>query len=130
MGRQRGHPARRLPVGAGEEERLLRRSYAAFNARDVDGALALMHPDVDWPNGMEGGRVNGSDDVRAYWERQFDLIDSRVEPETFDELGDGRMSVTVHQVVRDVRGSVISDSRVRHVYELRDGLIVRMDIDP
>lgn len=111
-------------------EDLLGRAYAAFNARDVEAALELMHADVDWPNGMEGGRVHGRDDVRAYWERQFDLIDSRVEPESFDELGDGRVSVTVHQVVRNLEGSVMSDSHVRHVYELRDGLIVRMDIDP
>jgi ketosteroid isomerase-like protein len=111
-------------------EALLRRAYDAFNARDIDKALELMHPDVDWPNGMEGGRVHGRAAVRAYWERQFGLIDSRVTPEAFDELGDGRLSVTVHQVVRDVEGSVVSDSEVRHVYELRDGLIVRMDIDP
>jgi hypothetical protein len=37
-------------------EQLLRRAYEAFNARDIDAALALMHLDVDWPNGMEGGR--------------------------------------------------------------------------
>ena len=36
---------------------LLVKTYAAFNARDVDATLAAMHPDVDWPNGMEGGRV-------------------------------------------------------------------------
>ena len=36
-----------------ERERLLRTAYARFNARDVDGALALMHSDVDWPNVME-----------------------------------------------------------------------------
>jgi hypothetical protein len=89
-----------------------------------------MHPDVDWPNGMEGGRVQGRDEVRAYWERQFSVIDSHVEPEAFEELGDGRVSVTVHQVVRDLEGSVMSETRVRHVYELRDGLVIRMDIDP
>jgi ketosteroid isomerase-like protein len=49
-----------------EEERLLRRAYAAFNARDIDAALALMHPDVDWPNGMEGGREVGHEAVRTY----------------------------------------------------------------
>jgi ketosteroid isomerase-like protein len=111
-------------------ETLLRQAYDAFNARHLDAALDLMHPDVDWPNGMEGGRVNGRDAVRAYWERQFDLIDSRVEPRSFDELGDGRVSVTVHQVVRDLGGNVMSETEVRHVYELLDGLIVRMDIDP
>lgn len=109
-------------------EELLRRAYAAFNARDIDAALVLMHPDVDWPNGMEGGRVRGRDAVREYWERQFKLIDSHVEPEAFEDLQDGRVSVTVHQRVRDLDGAIVSNSRVRHVYELRDGLVTRMDI--
>jgi hypothetical protein len=37
---------------------LLAKTYAAFNARDVDATLAALHSDVDWPNGMEGGRVH------------------------------------------------------------------------
>jgi hypothetical protein len=30
---------------------LLTSAYKAFNARHSDAAAALMHPDVDWPNG-------------------------------------------------------------------------------
>ncbi|HZB34586.1 MAG TPA: nuclear transport factor 2 family protein [Gaiellaceae bacterium] len=112
-----------------EEERLLRRAYEAFNARDIDGALALMHPDVDWPNGMEGGRERGQAAVREYWTRQFGLIDSHVEPEGFEVDDDGRIAVDVHQVVRDLDGAVLSDDRVRHVYTLHDGLVERMDIE-
>ena len=108
-------------------EDLLLRAYAAFNARDIDGALAVMRPDVDWPNGMEGGRELGHDAVRAYWSRQFGLIDSHVEPESFDEV-DGKIVVQVHQVVRGLDGALLSDQRVEHVYTLRDGLIARMDI--
>ena len=89
-----------------------------------------MHPQVDWPNGMEGGRVVGREAVREYWERQFSLIDSRVEPVAFEELSDGRLSVTVDQRVRDLSGRVLSEAEVRHVYSFRDGLIIRMDIDP
>jgi ketosteroid isomerase-like protein len=111
-----------------EEERLLRRAYAAFNARDIDGALALMHPDVDWPNGMDGGRERGREAVRAYWTRQFGLIDSYVAPETFEVDAEGRVVVGVHQVVRDLEGAVLSDGRVRHIYSFRDGLVARMDI--
>ena len=48
-----------------DDLRLLERMYAAFNARDVDSVLAAMHADVDWPNGLEGGRVVGHDAVRA-----------------------------------------------------------------
>ena len=42
---------------------------------------------------------------------------------------DGRVAVEVHQVVRDLRGDVLVDSRVVHVYETRDGVVVRMDIE-
>ena len=27
---------------------LLKSAYAAFNRRDIDAALALMHPEVEW----------------------------------------------------------------------------------
>jgi hypothetical protein len=112
-----------------EEERLLRRAYAAFNARDIDAALALMHPDVDWPNGMEGGRERGHAAVRAYWTKQFAMIDSHVEPVGFEGDEDGRIAVDVHQVVRDLAGDVVSDGRMRHVYTFEDGLVVRMNIE-
>jgi hypothetical protein len=111
-----------------DEERLLRRAYEAFNARDIDGALALMHPDVDWPNGMEGGREVGHGAVRAYWTRQFELIASRVDPTAFSTDEEGRVVVDVHQVVRDPEGELISEGEVQHVYTFRDGLVERMDI--
>jgi aspartyl-tRNA(Asn)/glutamyl-tRNA(Gln) amidotransferase subunit A len=47
-------------------ETLLRRCYAAFNARDSDGALAQMAPDVMWPNAWEGGWLKGRDKIRHY----------------------------------------------------------------
>lgn len=109
-------------------ERLLRCAYAAFNARDIDGALATMHADVDWPNGMEGGRLHGHQEVRDYWRRQFDLIDSRVEPRQIEQRPDGQMIVTVHQVVRDRAGSTVSRNTVEHRYVIGEGLIERMDI--
>jgi ketosteroid isomerase-like protein len=110
-------------------EELLRRAYAAFNARDLDGALVLMHPDVDWPNAIDGGRVHGHDEVRAYWERQFETIDPHVEPEGFSEE-DGRIAVAVHQVVRTREGELFADQRLRHVYTVREGRIARMEIEP
>jgi hypothetical protein len=113
---------------AAEREELLRSAYDAFNARDIERALVLMVPDVDWPNGMEGGRVHGHDAVRAYWERQFGMIDSRVSPSAFEPLDDGRVAVRVHQVVRSLDGDVLSDDDVTHVYSFSDGLVSRMEI--
>jgi ketosteroid isomerase-like protein len=114
---------------AAEHQELLTGAYAAFNARDIERALVLMHPDVDWPNGMEGGRVHGHDEVREYWTRQFGLIDSRVEPVGFETLDDGRVAVRVHQVVRDTGGALLSDSHVMHVYSFTGGVVARMEIE-
>ena len=111
------------------EHDLLIESYNAFNARDIDAALAFMHPDVEWPNGMEGGYVHGHDAVRAYWTRQWGLIDPHVEPRSIEPAEDGRTRVVnVHQVVRDLAGNVISDSMVQHIYRIEDGLVRHMEI--
>jgi hypothetical protein len=112
-----------------EAERILSAAYAAFNARDLDAAIELMHPEVDWANAWEGGRVHGKTAVRAYWERQFAEISSKVDPEVFSREPDGSVTVEVHQVVRDAEtGKLLADSKVRHRYLLSGDLIVRMDV--
>jgi ketosteroid isomerase-like protein len=111
-------------------EQLLRHVYAAFNRREIDTVLAAMHPDVDWPNGWEGGREHGREAVRDYWTRQFKAVSSNVEPQSFRTEDDGRMVVTVHQVVHDLSGKLLSDSMVEHIYTIENGLIRKMDIRP
>lgn len=111
-----------------DNDEVLRYAYAAFNARNVDAALATMHPDVDWPNGMEGGRVIGHQAVREYWTRQWTLIDPRVEPVSFATLHDGRIAVDVRQVVHDSAGRLLLDQPARHLYRIEDGLVREMEI--
>ena len=106
----------------------MKKAYAAFNARDLDGALATMKPDVVWPNGMEGGVVHGHEGVRAYWTRQWGMIDPHVDPTGFTDESDGRIAVSVHQVIRDLSGKLLMDRMVEHVYSLKDGLISSMEI--
>lgn len=102
--------------------------YAAFNRRDIDGIFAYMRTDVDWPNAMEGGRVHGLDEVRAYWTRQWNQLNPRVDPVGIRDQEDGTTVVDVHQVVRDLAGNLLIDHMVQHVYSIQDGLITRMDI--
>ena len=111
-------------------ERLLGRIYESFNRRDVDTVLAAMHPAVDWPNGWEGGRVTGRDEVRTYWRRQWAVVDPTVIPVAFEHGSDGRISVRVQQTVRDLSGNLLADGEVVHVYTFEDGLIKAMDIQP
>jgi len=110
------------------EIEMLQRMYAAFNRRDIETVLASMHADVDWPNGMEGGRVLGKAAVREYWRRQFEVLDPNVEPKKFTREADGRIAIDVHQVVRDKSGKLVVDQMVEHVYEFWDGLIQSMEI--
>ncbi len=87
-----------------------------------------MHPEVDWPNAMEGGRVHGHAEVRAYWERQWGTFDSRVQPLRIEQGRGGCLVAMVRQLVRDLAGSVLSEETVEHHYTITGGLIERMDI--
>jgi len=87
-----------------------------------------MHPDVESANGLEGGYVHGHEAVRDYWTRQWMLIDPHVEPRRFTTDDAARIVVDLHQVVRDLAGRVMSDQMVQHVYEIKDGLVKRMEI--
>jgi hypothetical protein len=48
-----------------------------------------MHPEVVWPNGWEGGWVEGIEGVRHYWRRQWAALDPHVEPRAFTPGADG-----------------------------------------
>ena len=108
---------------------LIKKAYSAFNARDIDKALSTFHPDVQWPKAFEGGYISGHDDIREYWTRQWTEINPHVEPIGFNERQNGRVEVTVHQIVKDIQGNLLFDGTVKHIYTLQDNLLQRMDIE-
>jgi ketosteroid isomerase-like protein len=116
-----------MPQSTSEIE-LLRAAYAAFNARDIDAALALMTPDVAWPKAFKGGSVRGPEEVRAYWTEQWSEINPHVEPIAFHLEDAGRVLVEVHQVVRDLSGAVLADEYVGHRFTIERGLIREMEV--
>lgn len=109
------------------ERDLLRDAYRDFNARNIEAVISRMHPQVEWANGMEGGHVHGRDEVRAYWTRQFAVLNPHVDPLSINPDGNSWV-VEVHQVVHDLAGNLVVDTTVYHTYQFRDGLIARMDI--
>jgi hypothetical protein len=111
-----------------EQEVILKQTYKRFNDRNIDATLAMMHPEVDWPNGMEGGIEHGHQAVRNYWVRQWKIFDPHVEPTEYNKEEDGRINVTVHQVVHDLEGNLLVDQIIQHVYTFEDGLIKAMEI--
>ncbi len=108
---------------------LIEKAYAAFNARDIDTALSTMHPEIQWPKAFEGGYVSGHNEIRAYWTRQWIEIDPNFLPVSFNERQDKSLEISVHQNVKDLRGNVVFNGIVKHIYTLKDGLLRRMDIE-
>ena len=119
-----------MPDQTSSEIKLLRAAYAAFNARDIVAALALMTPDVAWPKAFKGGFVRGPEQIRAYWTEQWGEINPHVEPVSFFPEAAGRILVEVHQVVRDLAGTVLVDEHVGHRFTLEHGLIKAMEVGP
>ena len=111
-----------------DEVDLLKGVYDRFNARDMETVLAAMDEDVIWANGMEGGHVHGRAEVRSYWTRQWTMIDPHVEPVAFAQGREGEVVVEVHQLVRDLKGNLLADKMVSHVFRIENGLIKRFDI--
>lgn len=111
-----------------EKIKLLERAYGYFNDRDMEAALATMHEDVTWANGMEGGHVHGRDGVRSYWTRQWTMINPHVEPLSFVCGAEGEVIVEVHTVVHDLEGTLLADKTVGHIFRIDNGLIKRFDI--
>jgi ketosteroid isomerase-like protein len=119
-----------MPDQPALEIEMLRSAYIAFNARDIDAALALMAPDVAWPRAFKGGFVRGPEEVRAYWTEQWNEIDGQVEPVAFHVEDAGQILVEVHQVVRDLAGAVLADEHVGHRFTIEHGLIQAMEVCP
>lgn len=108
---------------------LIKKAYAAFNARDIDTTLSTMHPDVEWPKAFEGGYATGHEEIRNYWTRQWTEINPHVDPVGFNERPNGTIEISVHQVVKDLQGQLMFDGTVKHIYTVENGLLRRMDIE-
>lgn len=114
---------------------LVKRMYDCFNARDIEGVLAVLADDVAWANGMDGGYVHGPEAVREYWTRQWTIVNPHVEPVGFDEAADGSILAEVRQTVRDLDGKPLKgqthglkDKTVIHIFRLQRGKVTRFDI--
>jgi hypothetical protein len=110
------------------DEQVIHQIYNGFNARDMEGVLALLTDDVAWANAMEGTHVHGKDAIRDYWTHQWSVIDPHVEPLKIAKAADGSLVVDVHQVVKNLEGQTLIDETVKHAFRLDDGRVQRFDI--
>ena len=110
------------------DERLIRDAYDAFNRKDADGALAALHPDVEWADG-EGGFVHGRSEVRDHWQQQWKASNPTIEPLRFSRgASEEQVTVEIRLMVRDKGNNIMSDQTMQNIFVLERGLIKRMHI--
>ena len=116
---------------------LLGRLYDRFNARDIDGVLRDLTPDVAWANGMDGGYVHGHEGLRDYWTSQWKVIDPHVAAVGFENRSDGVVIARVVQTIRDLDGNRLDgeqthdlrDKSVGHLFRFDGERVARFDIE-
>ncbi|HTF30216.1 MAG TPA: nuclear transport factor 2 family protein [Flavitalea sp.] len=111
-----------------EVAEIVKTLYQNFNDRNIDQIFLVLHKDVKWANGWEGGFVHGHDEVRDYWTRQWKEIIPFVYPVSIKDHGECKIEVEVHQIVNDMKGNLIVDGIVNHHFQMESGLITEFGI--
>ncbi|PSF27847.1 nuclear transport factor 2 family protein [Aphanothece hegewaldii CCALA 016] len=106
-----------------ENQQFLQNLYDAFNKREIETIISVMHPDVKWGNGVKGGFVYGRDAVREYWTNQFKVIQVQLETLKFETDQNNRNVVTTHQIVRDWQGNLLFRATIEQIFIIENGLI-------
>jgi len=112
-----------------QEIGLIWRLFEAINKRDIEAALAVLHPDVDWPNGAEAHRIRGREALRSRWLVLWAEMTPTVTPLGCYETTDG-LSIAVHQTVRGRDGALLHEEHAHHLYRFKDELVQRLEIYP
>ena len=115
-----------------EVEELVRSGYAAFNGDDLDGLVAKLHPEIEWvePREVEGVRTYlGRERIRRFLPsfRQT-WAEFQVEPEEIMDAGPERVLVLARLNARGKGSGVPVTARVAHLWTIRDGLAVRVEV--
>jgi ketosteroid isomerase-like protein len=110
---------------------LVRRMYEAINAHDFDEGFGLLAEDFEWhepAQAFHSGMHSGREEIRQRLETQLEVFDEfAIEPEEFHERGD-LVAVPVRQRARGGASGVEIEIRIGHLWTVRDGRIVRLDV--
>jgi hypothetical protein len=107
---------------------LITRLHDALNRRDLDAAMAQIHPRARFRDYLEGGEVEGHVAVRDFYQRLFDTLSPGLDLITLKTLPGGRVRADIQSSVRDRSGHLWSDTRVVAIYTITDGLISSVEL--
>jgi ketosteroid isomerase-like protein len=106
----------------------VRRFAETITAGDLEGALAVCHPEIEFLSvlAVSGRRYHGHQGIREY----FDDIASawaewRVEVHDIIPAPDGRVAIVMSMHVRGKGSGAILSERTDHVWILKDDMLLR-----
>lgn len=79
-------------------QQFLQHLYEAFNKGEIETIISVMHPEVKWANGVEGGFVYGRDAVREYWTNQYKVIQVQLETLKFESEFNSKQAMQTGQL--------------------------------
>lgn len=95
----------------------VRELYARFNEADIDGVVELLAPDVEMPDVLHGRTLRGVEEARAFWEREFQLVEPSITVREVVEVGNAVLAV-VYQETYDRNGGQSLGPGVAAVHRL------------
>ena len=113
---------------------LVRRGIEAYDAGDLEGALALLHPDVEIyapPELINAGSFRGRDGfVRwaQHWDDAWESFEQRID--SIEPVGEDHAVAVVTQHAKGAGSGVEVTMTVGQLYGVRDGLCVFFGIYP
>ena len=108
----------------------LQRGYEALNRGDLSAVLELLDPDIEWHEpapSPDAGTHRGRDSFERFFRGWLDSFeDFQVEPEKVVARG-GKLIAVVNQSGRGRASGVRVDTRLAHVWTVRDGRAIRWE---
>lgn len=112
-------------------ENLVLSSIEAFNRRDLDSLLDLLHGEVEYDvtEVLFTGPHRGKDSVAEVLRGLWDLLDEMwMKAEHIEEVDAETVVVVVHQGARGHGSGVEVEARRGHVFTIKDGKIWRLKV--
>jgi ketosteroid isomerase-like protein len=111
-----------------ENLEIVRRSYEAFNSRDLTLIGNVLHPDFELnlssSMGLDRGNYVGEGGLRRFFESYWDAFES-ISIEVEELIGSGDAIVAIIRVrARGTGSGVEVDARGPHLWSFRDGKVV------
>jgi hypothetical protein len=108
---------------------LIKKAYEAFNSQDIKSAITTFHENIEFQKEFNGNYLKNQNQIIEHWTNGWKEFSVKDKPINIIERTDNKFEVTVHQIVKDKQGKILSDGILKHIFTIQDNLLLRLDIE-